>query len=103
MPFEVPEETSKPDLSKNTVKIYKSKLNKLAEAGFTDTTALTLQPKAVCDEIVRLEPDGVSMNGRMRRRLYISSIFWVLPEQFRASKNAYYELFQGVKDEPPPS
>jgi hypothetical protein len=41
------------------------------------------------------------MNGRMRRRLYISSIFWVLPEQFRASKNAYYELFQGVKDEPP--
>lgn len=103
MPFEIPDETSKPDLSKNTVKIYKSKLNKLASAGFADTSALMLQPQAVCQEIKRLEPDAVSVNGRMRRRLYISSIFWVLPEQYRATKNPYYELFQGVKDEPPPA
>ena len=103
MPFQVPDETSKPDLSKNTIKIYKSKLNKLAEAGFDTVASLTLQPQAVCEEIVRLEPDGVSVNGRMRRRLYISSVFWVLPEQYRATKNPYYQLFQGVKDEPPPA
>ena len=80
-------------LSPNTQKIYKSKLNALAKAGFDSVQMLTDKPKDVIKaikDITGLQDDTAS---RYQRRLILSAIFAVVPD-LSSTNNPYYKYYQ---------
>jgi len=87
-------------LSRNTIKTYKSRLNKLASQGFSTVDELLRQPQAVILAINQLLPGMESPALRQEKRIFFSAIFWVLPEQYLQRENPYHKAFQGVRDWP---
>ena len=81
MPFLIPD-TAK-ELSKTTVKIYKSRLNKLADVFDIDTIEkIVANPKPVVAAIHSLTDEIEDMESRKaERRMYFSAVFYVLHNQ----------------------
>lgn len=78
-----------------TKKIYKSKLNALAKAGYDTTAALLANKLQVIRVIKELVPEDDAA-ARQKKRTFLSAIFWVLPEDVLPAKNAYYSYYQKV-------
>lgn len=111
MKFTLPTITSK-DVSPNTVKIYKSRLNKLAARGFTSIHAIMLDPHAVIAIINELFPGNDSSpehqpssfcrcdqcRTRENKRQYYTAIFYALADSpYSKSPNPLYNEFQRQK------
>ena len=91
MPFLLPDTFSK-ELSINTQKIYGGYLNKLAAGGYDTVDSLKRHAARVCHHIKELEP-GDDDKARWKRRVFISAVFWVLPEKIRDKTNPYSKLY----------
>jgi hypothetical protein len=91
MPFILPDVFTK-ELAPSSQKIYRSRLNALAKEGYDTQELLLSQKLQVIRAIKKLEPDDDAMT-RMRRRQYLSAIFWVTPT-LKGKKSAYYSFYQ---------
>jgi len=95
--FIVPAQTHK-TLSEVTIKKhYVPKLNKLAVAGYNTPELLMKHPKEVLEVISDHVGDDDTDEARTQRRVFLSAIFYVLPESYTKTKNAYYTSFQTAK------
>jgi hypothetical protein len=92
MPFELPSQFQK-TIAVTTQKVYKSKLNKLAEEGYGNVNALSTKRREVIQTIKNLTGEGDDEKERLLRRYYLCAIFWVLPGA-RDKTNAYYQYWQ---------
>ena len=77
----------------NTVKVYKSKLNFLAKNGFKNVNDLMSHAPEVC-KLIKDKHSGNSDLDKQLRRIFLSAIFYVLPETYTASTNPFHQLFQ---------
>jgi len=93
--FTLPDTFRNKELSVNTQKIYKSKLNALAKAGY-DTTAALLANKLQVIRVIKELVPGDDAASRQKKRTFLSSIFWVLDESVLPAKNPYYAYYQKV-------
>ena len=93
MPFTLPDTFKDKDLTANTQKIYKSKLNALARAGYDTTDALMANKKEVIEMIKTLAP-GDDAAARQKKRTFLAAIFWVLPGI--PARNPYHTFWQKV-------
>jgi hypothetical protein len=84
-------DTFQKELSVNSQKVYKGKLNKLAKEGYDTPEKLKSDSVKVIQAIKKLTGDGNDEKSRTLRRSYISAIFWV---QKFPKKNAYYTYYQ---------
>lgn len=89
MPFALPDTFKEKELSPNTQKIYKSKLNALAKRGYDTPAALMANKKEVIAAI-----EEMAGEDRQKKRCILSAIFWVLPGI--PAKNAYHTYYQKV-------
>lgn len=104
MPFQIPEghvklvaKTGQP-LAARTVINYKTKLNKLAKAGFDTPQKLLENQNLVIAEIKRLVP-GDDAKARWEKRKFCSAIFYILDKHSLEEKKQYYDFFQTVRDD----
>ena len=93
--FILPSETTK-IISVNTLKIYKSKLNKLANNGFNSVDSL-IQNQIEVINLINNMVNGDEDKHRQEKRLIYSAIFFVLPQEVLAQQNEYYFAFQKAK------
>jgi hypothetical protein len=94
--FEVPDDLTKV-LAKTTIANYKSHLNKLAAEGYTTRDDLIKHQVDVVKLVVKLSGKGDTDSSRYKRRVFLSSIFWILNETPNDKKKAYYDSFQTAK------
>lgn len=104
----VSKRTSEP-FSDTTIKMYKSKLNKLAEEGFSNINELLANQETViqiarrnCTSIVDNKVNGekTAVVDPQKMRAFLSAIFYVLSNVSLDDKVALYNEFQSYKDEP---
>ena len=95
MPFQFPAEFQKPLENKNTIKVYKSKLNKLASEGWDTIDKLRTNPTGVILTLDKLIGSRETDKDRHKYRAFLSAIFWVVPG-LRDKKNGYYIFWQKV-------
>jgi hypothetical protein len=102
MPFEVPEDANvllangEPK-SANTIKTYTSRLNKLSNYGYDTVEKLLKKSKEVLKIIDDLAGPGDSDTTRLRKREFLSAIFFVTHTTPLKKKKAYYDAFQKAK------
>ena len=95
-PFEIPDDLTKP-LSNETKKMYTSKLNRLAQAGY-NTRKLILDKQKEVAQLITTISGADDEAARRTRRAFLSAIFWILGERKPVSEiQEYYELFQKSK------
>ena len=90
--FLLPETFSK-SIAPSTQKMYIGFLNRLAKAGFETPEDLRDKAEEVVTHISTLtigEDDDI----RHTRRKFVSSVLWVMPEEYRKKENPYYLLNQ---------
>lgn len=58
-------------------------LNKLAAAGYDTPKKLIIEPTKVIETIMNIVGDKDDDKARQHRRYFLSSIFWVLPREYR--------------------
>ena len=92
--FTVPDIQSK-TVSKNTLSIYKSKLNKLAQEDIT-TVSEVLQNQDKVIDIAKKETGG----DKNKMRLFLSAVFYACADVPLETKLKLYNEFQNHKDEP---
>lgn len=90
MPFELPPTFVK-ELSPTTQKIYKSKLNAIANHGYDTVEKLQKEQKKVVDVIKEITGDGQDEKSRHLRRTILSAVFWAVP---LPTKNQYHTYWQ---------
>ena len=90
MAFQLPEKFSK-TVTKPTHNAYIRYLNKLADGGFDTPDKIKEKPFDVIKLINELTP-GDDDGARTKRRYYIASVFYVLPESYRENKNPFFLL-----------
>ena len=83
-------------LTKNTEKVYKTKLNKIAAEGYDTTEALMENPLKVIRAIAKHAKGSNAEELKLSKRGFLSAIFAVLPEDYRAKKNPFYRYYQTV-------
>ena len=91
--FQMPDELHK-DLSPTSQKIYKTRLNTLARAGYPTVDAL-LSNKTKVIAVIKEAVSSVSQE-RMVARQYISAISWVCGKDAMGANNAYQKYYQTV-------
>lgn len=106
--FVVPSITSK-QVSPNSLKIYKSRLNKLADSGFKTIEDLMEKPQDVLQSIYDLvggedpspehQPHSrclcIQCKTREQIRNYLNAIFYVLADtDYIKTHNPYYQVYQ---------
>lgn len=79
-------------LSKNTVKIYKCLLNRLAEAGI-DTKQKLLEEHAFVIDLLQTIHDQECSQDKDIKRKYFSAIFYALDEYALDLQKPYYDAF----------
>ena len=95
-PFEIPDDLTKP-LSNETKKMYTSKLNRLAQAGY-NTRKLILDKQQEVATLITTFCGGDDEAARRTRRAFLSAIFWILGERKPVGEiQHYYDLFQKSK------
>ena len=92
----VNKKTGKP-LSKNTVKIYKSLLNRLAEAGI-DTKQKLLDEHRFVIDLLQIIHDQESSEDKDVKRKYFSAIFYALDGYSLDQQKPYYDAFCACKE-----
>jgi len=82
------------DLAPSTLKVYKSRLNRLAEnEHWASVAGLKKYAKKVVEHI---KDDDDSEKGRLRKRGILQAIFSVLDIEYRKKSNPYYKFYQTV-------
>ena len=77
--------------------MYKNRLNKLAKGGYATINELMMNPYAV-QTVINEYCNSVDETKRKQDvRVFLSAIFWILPESYTSSPNPYYNMFQTVK------
>jgi hypothetical protein len=92
--FQMPDQLHK-ELSATSQKIYKSRLNTLAKAGY-DTVDSLLTNKT---KVVKAIKEAVATHGdnnRMVARQFVSAISWVCGLEALGANNAYQKYYQTV-------
>jgi hypothetical protein len=87
--------TGKP-LSKVSIKIYKSLLNRLAKAGVSTKKQLIEDAQYVID-LLDIIVDIEGEEGNAEKRKYYSAIFYALDEVSNDEKTLYHEAFLKAK------
>jgi hypothetical protein len=87
--------TGKP-LSKVSIKIYKSLLNRLAKAGISTKKQLIEDAQYVID-LLDIIVDIEGEEGNAEKRKYYSAIFYALDEIPNEEKTLYHEAFLKAK------
>jgi len=84
------------DLSVNTQKAYKSRLNSLAKENpaWSDVDALKKHAKEICAYIDTIADN--SEKGRVKKRGVLQAIFSVFDLKYRKTKNTFYRYYQTV-------
>lgn len=84
------------DLSVNTQKAYKSRLNSLAKENpaWSDVAALKKHAKEICAYIDTIADN--SEKGRVKKRGVLQAIFSVFDLKYRKTKNTFYRYYQTV-------
>jgi len=90
MPFQLPE-TFQKVITPATQKIYKGKLNALANEGFDTVDALKKKKKEVIAAIKKISGESDDEKARNVRRYFLSAISWVVK---LPAKNAYRTYYQ---------
>jgi hypothetical protein len=88
--FHLPETFSK-SIAPSTKKMYTSLLNRLAKAGFETPADLKERAEEVVTHISTLTISDDD-DARHTRRKFVSSVLWVMPEDYRKQENPYYLL-----------
>jgi hypothetical protein len=91
----ISERTGQP-LSKISIKIYKSLLNRLAKAGISTKKQLIEDAQYVVD-LLDIIIDEKGEKGNAEKRKYYSAIFYALHEEPNDSKTLYHEAFLKAK------
>ena len=81
-------------LSDSTQKLYTTRLNALAKAGYTDIETVWKNSLGVIRAIKTLTGDGQTDADNMKRRQYLSAIFAVSPEEKTKKSNWLYRYYQ---------
>lgn len=84
-------------LSVNTVKIYKTQLNKLAKQGYEDTEALLTNQEAIVTLMNKQIPGDTSVD-RYKKRVLLSAIFFAIGSKAVDEIPHFYGAFQKAKD-----
>lgn len=104
MPFVFTDDIVPGARSKATLAMYKSRLNKIAEAGFPDVPSLLKAPSKVIKKVNELHdyPDDKKKTKSKRLELF-TAIFYALQNTPADNKKKlmYYKAFQKNKDKTP--
>jgi len=104
MPFVFTEDMVPGARSKATIAMYRSRLNKIAEAGFPDVPSLLKAPSKVIKKVNELHdyPDDKKKTKSKRLEL-LTAIFYALQSYPADNKKKlmYYKAFQKNKDKTP--
>lgn len=92
--FELPDTLHK-ELSQTSQKIYTTRLNALAKAGY-DTVESLLKHKPAVVRVIKTNVAARGDNKRMIARQYISAISWVCGHEALGANNEYQKYYQTV-------
>jgi hypothetical protein len=103
MPFQMPkiDDIKSKTISPNTWKIYRTHLNKLFKAGYTNPDALLMNQKAIIDLIQEVIP-GNTPDEKTKKRLWMSSIRWVLADTPPSQQAIFNEYYPKTFNDPAP-
>jgi hypothetical protein len=99
MPFTLPPDVTPGIRSKNTVAIYKSRLNKIASEGYDDIDKLLKAPTKVIKKINEMHTYDDEKQTKSKRLEMLTAVFYALqnvPADNR-KKLIYYKAFQKNK------
>jgi hypothetical protein len=96
-------------LSKATIGIYRSRLNRFADYGISSLEHIMKRPKATIATINTLarndmgSTDGLSDEEvakrlRQAKRNYYNALFYIMPKKITDKSNAFYVAFQATKE-----
>jgi len=88
--FLLPETFSK-SIAPSTQKMYTAFLNRLAKEGFETPDDLMHRAEEVIAHINTIA-GADDDDARHNRRKFVSSVLWVMPEDYRKQENPYYLL-----------
>jgi hypothetical protein len=104
MPFTFPADVVPGIRSKNTVAMYKSRLNKIASEGYDDVPKLLQAPSKVIKKINEMHDYAEDKTKTKSKRLeMLTSVFYALQNVPANDKKKlmYYKAFQKNKDKTP--
>jgi len=103
MPFTFAADVTQGGRSDNTVRIYKTRLNKIAKAGFEDTAALLRAPSKVIAAINDMHQEEELKLKKAKRLEMLTSVMYALQNipNDNAKKLQYYKAFQTNKHKTP--
>lgn len=81
-------------ITTNTIKVYKTKLNHIASGGYSTVEELMDSAEEVVAVINTIAGDTDNDQSRQVKRLYLSAIFYILPEDYLKTNNPYYNAFK---------
>ena len=97
--FDIPEIKSK-TIAKSTLANYRSKLNVLANSGFSSTTELMNQPEEVIDVINEFYESSNPEQDKKNKYMMYFAIFYVLADtDYIKTPNPYYWALQELKSD----
>jgi hypothetical protein len=82
------------ELSDTSKKIYSSKLNALAAAGYDTPSKIWETPSKVVQAIKELTGENDDNMTKMKRRQFLSAIFAVTPANKKRTTNPLYRYYQ---------
>jgi hypothetical protein len=103
MPFQIPPEIVPGIRSKNTVAMYKSRLNKIASEGFDDIPKLLKAPSKVIKKINEMHTYEDVKQTKAKRLEMLTAVFYALQNipADNKKKLMYYKAFQKNKNKTP--
>jgi hypothetical protein len=103
MPFTLPPDVVPGVRSKNTVAMYKSRLNKIASEGYDDVPKLLKTPSKVIKKINEMHTYDDNKKTKAKRLEMLTAVFYALQNVPADDKKKlmYYKAFQKNKDKTP--
>jgi len=81
------------ELALTSQKVYKAKLTFLAKSGYPTLDSLLINSEEVINLIREKYPEDTD-KSRYARRIILSAIFAVMPDDLRKKRNPYYDFYQ---------
>jgi hypothetical protein len=95
MPFELFEiPAAKSELTKGTIKNYKTQLNKLADEGHDTREKLLKNKKAIIKYVSNTENGLMTDKAKHKKRVIMSAIFYALGDEPKTKLKMYHKFFQ---------
>lgn len=103
MPFTFPPDVVPGVRSKNTVAMYKSRLNKIASEGYDDVDKLLKTPSKVIKKINEMHDYDDKKQTKAKRLEMLTAVFYALQNipADNKKKLMYYKAFQKNKNKTP--